>query len=185
MRTIRILLVFGIALLFSGCVVPSLHPLFTEKDLVFDPALIGTWVEENEKETWTFQKAGDHTYDLFYEGEGDSAEFEAHLLRLGKFEFLDIYPEEPDIKNDFCKFHLILTHTFSRIWIDGDTLRTAMLNPQWLEDMIARRNVKIAHERLDDRIVLTASTKELQKFILKYAEDINAFPDPAELHRQK
>jgi hypothetical protein len=185
MRTMKILLVFGIALLISGCLQPSLHPLFTEKDLVFDPALIGAWVGENEKETWILQKAGDHTYDLFYEGEGDSAQYEAHLVRLGKFEFLDIYPEESDIKNDFYKLHLILAHTFSRIWRDRDTLRVAMLNPDWLEDMIARKKVKIAHERLDERIVLTASTKELQKFILKYAEDINAFPDPAELHRRK
>ena len=185
MRTMKILLTFGIALLISGCLQPSLHPLFTEKDLVFDPALIGAWVGENEKETWILQKAGDHTYDLFYEGERDSAKFEAHLVRLGKFEFLDIYPEEPDIKNGFYKSHLILAHTFSRIWRDGDTLRTAMLNPDWLKDMIARKKLKIAHERLHDWIVLTASTKELQKFILKYAEDVNAFPDPAEFHRQK
>jgi len=46
----KILLTFGIALLISGCLQPSLHPLFTEKDLVFDPGLIGAWVAENEKE---------------------------------------------------------------------------------------------------------------------------------------
>lgn len=182
MRTMKILLTFGIALLISGCLQPSLHPLFTEKDLVFDPALISAWVGENEKKTWILQKAGDHTYDLFWEGEGDSAKYEAHLVRLGKFEFLDIYPQVPEMCDDAL---LIPAHTFLRIWRDGDILRTAMLDPDWLEDMIARKKVKIAHERLDDRIVLTASTKELQKFILKYAEDINAFPDPAEWHRQK
>lgn len=185
MRTMKILLTFGITLLISGCVVTSLHPLFTEKDVIFDPALIGTWVEENEKETWTFQKAGDYTYDLFYEGEGESAKFEAYLVRLRKFEFLDIYPREPEIKNDFYKLHLIPAHTFSRIWKDGDVLRIAMLDPDWLKGLIAQKKVKIAHERLDDRIILTASTKELQNFLLKYAENVNAFPDPAELRRQK
>ncbi len=182
MRTMKILLTFGIALLISGCLQPSLHPLFTEKDLVFDPGLIGAWVGENEKETWILQKAGDHTYDLFYEGERDSAKYEVHLVRLGKFEFLDIYPQVPEM----CDHALLIpAHMFSIIRRDGDTLRNAMLNPDWLEDMIARKKLKIAHERLDDRIVLTASTKELQKFILKYAEDMNAFRDPAVLHRQK
>jgi len=178
----KILLTFGIALLISGCLQPSLHPLFTEKDLVFDPGLIGAWVGENEKETWILQKAGDHTYDLFWEGERDSAKYEVHLVRLGKFEFLDIYPQVPEMCDDAL---LIRAHMFSIIWRDGDTLRNAMLNPDWLEDMIARKKVNIAHERLHDRIVLTASAKELQKFILNYAEDVNAFPDPAEFHRQK
>lgn len=185
MRTMKILFTFGIVLLISGCVVPSLHPLFTEKDLVFDPALIGTWAEEDEEEAWIFLKSGDNAYDLIHAAEGTPIKYEAHLVRLGKFEFLDIYPQEPEIKNDFYKLHLIPAHTFWRIWTDGDVLLIARLDPDWLKDMIARKKVKIAHERLDDRIVLTASTKELQKFILKYAEDINAFPDPAELHRQK
>ena len=34
-------------------------------------------------------------------------------------------------------------------------------------------------------LVLTASTKELQEFVLTYARNDKAFPEPAELHRQK
>jgi hypothetical protein len=45
--------------------------------------------------------------------------------------------------------------------------------------------VKIAHERMEDGIVLTASTQELQKFFLQYAEDLKAFPDPTKFYRQK
>src|SRR5688572_2052421 len=35
----------------AGCV-PSLNPLYTLKEVVFDPALIGSWSEEGS--TWTF-----------------------------------------------------------------------------------------------------------------------------------
>src|SRR5687768_8090907 len=58
-----IALLFGI---FAGCV-PSWNPLFTEKDLIFDQQLIGTW-KGDDGETWTFEKDkdGEKHYQLSY-----------------------------------------------------------------------------------------------------------------------
>ena len=184
MRTTVVIVALGLAVLMAGCV-PSLHPLFTEKDLVYDPALVGTWAEKESEDTWTFLKSGDKAYDLIYSQKGVPAQFEAHQVQLGEFLFLDTYPQEPGIKNDLYMIHLIPAHTFSRIWIEGNVLRLAMLDIDWLKEMIAEKKVDIAHERVDGGIVLTASTKELQEFFLKYADDDKAFPDPKELHRQK
>jgi hypothetical protein len=191
MRTAKIFIIFGIMLLIVGCV-PSLHPLFTEKDLVFEPSLVGTWVGEGDKTTWTFQKAEDDAYELVYAEGKVPAKFDAHLLRLGKSLFLDIYPADTEIHekidNDFYQFHLIPAHTFSKVWIEGDVLHLGMLDHDWLKKMIDNKKVNISHERLSDEpspmIVLTASTKALQKFVLKYAEDTEAFP-MGDLHRQK
>ncbi len=36
--------------------VPSVYPLYTAKDLIFDPALIGVWQEDGEDVSWTFTK---------------------------------------------------------------------------------------------------------------------------------
>jgi len=184
MRITAIMVALGLAVLMAGCV-PSLHPLFTEKDLVYDPALVGTWAEEEGEDIWIFRKSGDNAYDLIYSQKGVPAQFEAHLVQVAEFLFLDTYPKEPHIKNDLYTIHLIPAHTFSRIWIEGDVLRLAMLDLDWLKRMIAEKKVDIAHERVDEGIVLTASTKELQEFVLKYAEDEEAFHDPTELHRQK
>ena len=50
----------GLALiLVTGCIVTSVNPLYTEKDLVFDPALVGAWSEGEGKDTWAFEKAGE------------------------------------------------------------------------------------------------------------------------------
>lgn len=184
MRIRTIMVALGLAVLVAGCV-PSLHPLFTEEDLVYDPALVGTWAEEEGEDIWIFRKSGDNAYDLIYSQKGVPARFDAHLVRIEEFLFLDTYPGEPDIKNDFYVVHLVPAHTLSRIWIEGDILRYAMLNLGWLKRMITEKKVDIAHERVDKEIVLTASTKELQEFFFKYAEDEEAFPDPKELHRQK
>lgn len=97
---------------------------------------------------------------------------------------MDFYPdEEPRIKNGFYQIHQIPAHTFARVWIEGDVLRIAPMNPQWLEELISEKKARIAHERIEDTIVLTASTKKLQRFILQYAEDEDAFVEPEEYSR--
>ena len=184
MRAAKLMFTLGLVLLLTGCV-PSLHPLYTEEDLVYDPALVGTWTEEESEDTWTFRKIGDTAYDLIYTEEGVPARFEAHLVKVGEFLFLDTYPGEPDIKNDFYLIHIIPAHIFLRIEIEGDVLRYAMLDLDWLKKMISEKKVDIGHEEMEGGILLTAPPKELQEFFIKYAEDDKAFPDPQEIHRQK
>jgi hypothetical protein len=184
MRTTLVIAALALAVLLAGCV-PSLHPLFTEKDLVYDPVLVGTWAKEEGEDRWAFQKSGDSAYELIYTEKGVPAQFETHLVQVGEFLFLDTYPKEPDIENGFYMVHLIPAHTFSRVWIQEDALRLAMLDLEWLKKMIAAKEVDVAHERVDEGIILTASTEELQKFVLKCAEDGKAFPDTIDLHRQK
>jgi hypothetical protein len=184
MRAAKSMVALGLVMLLAGCV-PSLHPLYTEEDLVYDPALVGTWTEEESEDTWTFRELGDEAYELIYTEKGVPARFEAHLVRVGEFLFLDTYPGEPDIKNDFYLIHLVPAHTFLRIEIETNVLRYAMLDLDWLKRMISEKKAEIAHEEIEGGILLTAPPKELQAFLLKYAEDDKAFPDPQELHRQE
>jgi hypothetical protein len=182
MRSIKILAVLGIALLMSGCVLSSLHPLFTEKDLVFDKSLLGTWTGAGEDDTLTFEDGGEKAYDLTYSAEGPKVRYKAHLVQLGKYRFLDIYPQESE---DYDAYHFIPAHTFWKIWMEEDNLHIDGLAHDWLKNMIDQKKIKIPHEVLEDRILLTATTKELQEFVLKYAEDASAFSVTEEFHRQK
>ncbi len=188
MRVEKLLVVVGITVLVLGCV-PSLHPLYTEKDVTFEPTLVGVWSEKDKTDTWTFKKSGDNAYELIMTEDGVPGKFEVHLVRLGELLFLDLYPEEPDIANNLYKAHLVPAHTFLGIQIDKEkgVVRLAIIKPDWLEEAIDSKKVTIAHERLGDgdesTIVLTASTKALQEFVVKHAAE--AFGEPAELHRRK
>ena len=184
MRTFKPCVILGLALVMAGCAVPSLHPLFTEKELVFDPALVGTWGKEDEEGKWVFTRSGEKRYTVDPQ-DGEPRKFEGHLVQLGKFRFLDLYPEDMDIKNEIYKIHFIPAHTFWRIWIEDDNLRIALMNEDWLKRKIDAKSVSIAHERMDDLIVLTAPTAKLQELVLKHAEDSEAFPDPEEWQRRK
>ena len=64
---------FALVLLLTlaGCVF-SLHPLYTDEDLVFDPALVGTWAQDNSGNTWEFGKGNRNNYELVIrESDGD------------------------------------------------------------------------------------------------------------------
>jgi hypothetical protein len=184
MRLGRILVLSVIALFMVSCFVTSMHPLYTEKDLTFVPELLGTW--ENE-DVWIFEQSGKNAYELTIKGEGDvkPGVYETHLVKLGKFLFLDLYPDEDEMEEYGYDIHLVPTHSFWRIKIEKDVLSLAFIDVDWLEEMIDGNKINIAHVRLEDRIVLTAPTEELQKFVLKYAEDTDAFPETEELNRKK
>ena len=177
------------ATFFSGGCVLSLHPLYTEKDQVFDPALVGTWAEKDSEDTYTFQKADRDGYELTYVEKRRPAKFEAHLTRLGKLLFLDLYPKESEekIENEMLEGHFIRVHSFSRVRIDGDVLRYAVMYGERLARVIAQKKVKIAHrvEAHGDVLILGAPTEDLQKFVLKHAQDTKAFGEEQTLYRRK
>ncbi len=184
MRKVTLALALGLTLFLSGCVVQSIHGLYTEKETVFDPALVGTW-KDQENGLWTLEKSGEKAYTLSYTENQVPAKFEARLVRLGPYLFLDTFPKDAGIKNSALAFHLMPTHLFTRIWIEKDTLRYAVLNFDWMKKMLAENKAMLAHETEEDWIILTASTKDLQAFIQKYADDPEAFPNPVTLHRVK
>lgn len=102
-------------------------------------------------------------------------------MTLAKSLYLDIYPEEPDVKNGFYKSHLIRAHSIAKIKLAGPLLYVAVLNADWLKDQLNRGNIDIPNQRLDGGILLTASTKYLQQFVRDHGEDPGIFGEPTEL----
>src|SRR5258706_3414262 len=119
------------AILMAGCV-PSWNPLYTDKDLVTDPALVGTWAQE--KETWTFTKISDQKYKFVEtDKDGHSAEFAAYLLKLKDQRFIDLYLEKLGEEiNGWAGASLVPTHLFLRVDHIGPTLGIAVMDPDWL-----------------------------------------------------
>lgn len=174
------ILSYLLLVLLGGCV-PSLHPLYTDETLIFEEKLIGKWSEKGNDTIWEFRKAGENKYEVRVFDSGSGGRFEGHLVNLEGELFLDLYPEELDMDDDFYKLHFVRAHTFLRVSQLDPNLQLAMMNPDIIED---EPNV-LKHERTDDSMVLTASTEELQKFMINHANDANAFdPDAAVMVRR-
>lgn len=190
MKNNVLLLVF---LVLVGCV-PSWNPLYTEKDLVFNPALVGTWTpadaKQDSKESWAFTKGGDKVYHLQHlDEEGRKARFEARLLKLKEQQFLDLYLariEDDDVKlNDLARFSILPAHIFLKVEQIEPALKIAAMNPEWMKEFLKKHPDAIAHRVVNaENIALTASTGELQKFVLDHLNDKEFFGGPVELRRK-
>ena len=181
MKRIKYFVAVGIAILIMGCPARSLFPLFIENDLVFNPTLVGTWVDEKNKDTFTFQKSAEKSYNVVgRDQKGDTVIYKVQLGKLGRFWFLDSYPGWK-----IGDHHIIATHIISKMWLEGDTLRIASLESDWLKKMIDSGKLKVSHALVEGDVILTASTKELQQLVLRFAEDNDAFPKPGKFIRMK
>jgi len=183
---VKKILFYLLAVLMGGCVV-SLHPLYTENDLIFEENLLGTWAKEGSKETWQFKRANGNSkyYEMIYtDKEGKKGRFDAGLGKLNNMMFLNILPKDPELKeNDFYKFHILPVHSFIKIEQIQPTLEMRVMNPDNLEEMLENDPNLIKHEIVHDRLVLTASTKELQKFLKAHANDEGLFGEPSKMKR--
>jgi hypothetical protein len=187
----KVLLLFTLAL--AGCV-PSINPFYTERDLVFDPALVGTWrpveAKESSKETWEFAKAGDKLYQLAQtDEEGRKAVFDVRLFKLKDHRFLDLYltkVEGDQLKvNDWASISLVPAHLLLKVVQIEPALKLAAVNPDWMQTHVKQHPNAVAHRVVSDgNIVLAASTDELQKFVLAHIDDKEFFGGAMEMKRQ-
>jgi hypothetical protein len=97
MRAIRFAVLLMATSLLTGCIY-SINPLYTEKDLVFMPELIGKWQDPKDKSTITFTKLDENAYFAVSNDDGKEQRCEARLVKLGELLMLDIYPDNAGSK---------------------------------------------------------------------------------------
>ena len=172
--------------LLSGCI-RSLQPLYTDADLVFDEALIGTWIDDDSKEVWQFAKGDGQFYDLTYtNSDGESGLFAIHLVALKGERFLDFYPAEVEIPaNAFYLYHLMGVHTIMHLRQIEPTLQMSSPDVDWLKKKLELDPTIIAHEVVDDEILLSASTQELQDFWLEHLEGEGVFDEYCDMNKEE
>ncbi|HKD79994.1 MAG TPA: tetratricopeptide repeat protein [Candidatus Angelobacter sp.] len=188
MNVWKLLAPIGLLLSLSACgPEPTLNPLFSENDIVIDDDVVGTWVSSdatadnmNQGRTLTFTKLGNKAYEFIFPGDEEGSKFrsEVHLVRLGKFLFLDMYPAQSDsgearLANGPQASPEANVHFFGRIWIEKQFVRIALLDDRYAERIAAEK--KLHFVSVEGETVLAASTRELQEFALQHAEDTKAF----------
>lgn len=192
MKTRNVLISFVLILFFTGCVVYSFYPLYTEKDLFANDLLTGNWMDKDST-SWSFEHAKtgskenlktDSTSYVLIVNDKDNREskFSVHIIKLGGHYFLDFYLEDfYDNQNlDLASFHIVPVHTFAKVVISKNQLQINWFDQNWLEKLIKENKIRIRHEYNGDYILLTASPKDLQKFVTKYVDSEEAFKDGIE-----
>lgn len=207
-RTIKNILYTSVILyLFTGCYLQSVHPLVPFKDAILLDKLEGRW--ESGDQRWTFINDPSHFTRNPFGGdiemsEEDKKEFESLYLiiledlqsssedsvllvgSIGKFNdeyFIDLslfHNDESKVEG----YYNFPVHLFSKINIENEVLSLEYFESSWIKHQIENNRVRIKHEQNENgNVLITASTKELQKFVTKYSDDPKAFDEPLNLRR--
>ena len=195
----KILLLTGLFLglvLLNGCLT-TLHPIFTEKDLVFDPRLAGNWKKSKDSSTALYRQAntGDleglspalkrNAARIYIREEKDSrgrtkSTSYAFMVKLGKYYYMDFYPADlktTELAVEFFAVHYVPMHSIYRIKFAGNySFDIQQLDAGYLEKLIRNKQVRLKHEVTDDgNYLITAPTAELQQYLIKYSDTPEAY----------
>lgn len=184
----------------SGCL-SALHPLFTEKDLEFDPKLVGSWQVGAEDEVYTFlqgtpesfgdlpqavQRLAGKAYLLTITSRKtgrETGKYYAFLARIGQHLYLDYYPTQTKEQKEYAAFfkkNFVPMHSFFRLkpGYDKNTITIGQFAENYLHKLIDKKQIRIRHERrTDGSYVITAPTEELQQYVVKYGDAEEAYQD--------
>jgi hypothetical protein len=189
MKKLTFALAAGMAVLVTGCLVTSVCPYYTQKDLAFEPALLGNWTNSQDSdEHWKFEKEGTNSYRLTYATKDESSAMQARLFKLRGEAFLDLFTTE--MKDQETQPPPIPSHFLFRVFEIKSEVRMAALNYEWLRELLAKEPQTLRHHLLPveespdkQRLVLTAETQELQKFIIKHLKTEEAWKNDFRLKR--
>ena len=97
----RYLVLLALVACLTGCVpVDCINPLYTDRNVIFDPALVGKWVSGNpDDDVLRFDRAEECAYQLVItqktaSGHSRESVFVAHLVGLGGEMYLDVSPTQ-------------------------------------------------------------------------------------------
>jgi len=186
MKKIFAIITLAAALLCTSCQdyeVPwlSLYPLYQRADIVLEEGLAGPWYSsDSESERIVFSMDANSyvmSDETLTEGQWNVTEYyDAFLLRLGDSLFLDL-SASPQLA--------IRGHLFLKIRLEGNALQITSLNDEWLRQRVVSHAALSYLDIPNGTQVITAPTRELRRFLLKYANDPDAFEPIWALYRRR
>jgi hypothetical protein len=176
------------SVLLSGCWQKSVHPFFTEADVVTRPEIVGTFLEsekgkegkEGDVMRFVFTHPGGKQYLLKIEEDDESWEFDVHLFRLGESEFMNLFSQKRGVSE-------IPAHHLFKFMLKGDALELLPLNPDWIrENKSTLDHITVPNAEAKDNyeVILTGKTPALQKMVRANLKNENFFTDAIVLQRQ-
>lgn len=125
-------------------------------------------------------------FENLEENSADTSIFMGMVTELNDAYFLDLSVVAESIsaleesESNFVDSHFFPVHTFSKITLNDTRLDIELFQSSFIKELISSNRIRIKHEETDDTILITASTRELRKFVEKYAHEEDAYEDALE-----
>ena len=167
----------------SGCLVLSLRPVYDADSIDWEPGLVGTWYDADDRVTLTFDAAEWRSYRLHYDHPSERGDLTAYMTLLGDDHYLDVGPLRGEDHGSF----LLPVHGVLRVTLDGDTLTLTPLSYDWFSArMKSRQPIGIAAV-FDQKqnALITAPTPRLRAWLRGLPATSSAWGAEASFSRTK
>jgi hypothetical protein len=186
MKTLLVLSLAAVCLVFSGCPAYSVHPLYTDQDAVVEPALEGTWTDSSDRKIeFRFKQSGAYEYTLVVSNvdSGIEQNYKVNLVRLGDQLFVDLAFNDETLNGAQIddRVGVIPTHAIAKLNISGNDLAYATLEDEPVQEQDTR-GTRLEHINTDGGLLMTAQTEALRRYVSAHAND--AFSDWNHLTRK-
>jgi hypothetical protein len=176
MKRLALSLALVCAATLTGCSkLVSLNSFVNDEHAVMDTNLLGTWANEDGKDTYLVRQDGTGYRIRYLSESSEPYEFKARLTVTADVKILDLCSANEDQ-------YQLAVHVPVRLWTEGDTLRIVLLESDWLVEQVVRQ---LPTAPADKRILITAPGEAVRIFLTKVGADPKAYNEPGILHRLK
>jgi hypothetical protein len=126
----KLALVVWCAVGSSACLVVSINPGYSETTIAWEPNLVGTWIDADDKAMLQIDRGEWRSYRIHYEHPIERGNLTGYLTIIGDERYLDVMPSRGQDRGSF----LIPVHALLRVRLDGDKLELTPLSYDWFEE---------------------------------------------------
>ena len=169
------LLAVVVALAFlPGCLVISLYPGYDGESIGWDPALLGTWQDADDRSSIEIESGEWRSYRIKYVHPIETGTLTGYLTSIGDDRFLDVMPARGEDRGSF----LIPAHAVLRVRLDGDRLELTPLSYDWMNERL-RAATRIAGLTVvadqKDNALIVSPTASLREWLRRQPKDGRMF----------
>jgi hypothetical protein len=179
----RFVMLTAALLLVPGCLVVSVHPTHDREALVWDPALLGDWVNADDNSSLKIERGEWQSYRLHYVHPIETGDLTGYLTTVGKVRYLDVMPAKGKDHGSF----LVPVHATVRVALDGDRLELTALSYDWFFDRLKTKagvaGLEIVLDEKENALIVSPPTA-VRAWIARQPPDGKMFSASASFTRK-
>jgi hypothetical protein len=187
--------------LLNSCLL-TLYPIYTDKDVVFRENIIGHYKKVKKEETEFMDiepltsyngtltpaigaiKNKGYLVTLKNENNLVHSTMIAFIVELNDGFYMDFVQVPKPGRDPFFESMLVPMHAVYRLRFEhsGKDFTLQRFSSGFLTDLIEKKKIRISNEDVEHELVITASTADLQQYIIKYGNLADAYEKELETY---
>jgi len=139
----------------SGCLVLSVNPGYDESTLGWEPRLVGTWIDADDKASLQIERGEWKSYRIHYVHPIETGDVTGYLTAIGNERYLDVMPSRGEDRGSF----LIPVHAVLHVRLDDARLELTPLSYEWFSEQLragrAISGLNVAFDQKDNAVLVT------------------------------